>query len=197
MERLNDTYKMMRILGYSLMIERSVQRARLVVVATTLALVLAVFISTFPAQAQQPSVEILEPQNRATIASPVVVISFQISGAFELHPPGEPADEEGHIHFMVDGGLPELYVSDQPRSLTFTPGSHDVIVELVQNNHMSLDPRVMDQVSFTVTLTSEGQMVLERVDTLTTLMYAVLGLTTIAVILAAVAIIRGGRRGGA
>lgn len=106
----------------------------------------------------------------------------------------------GHVHFMVDGNPPAMHFADAgvtstERSFSFDLGSHSVAVELVNPNHMPYDPAALSQASFEVTLTEEGRLILEQVQsvsgslgTLATLLYMVLALAVVSIVVGAVAI---------
>jgi hypothetical protein len=100
------------------------------------------------------SVGIVEPEGGGTVSAPVTlevdVTGIEVGEMDHLHayvdreapPPGEPIpqEEEGVIHF---------------RELTLTlddlePGEHTVIVEGADGSHVPFEPRVMDEVTFTL-----------------------------------------------
>jgi hypothetical protein len=62
----------------------------------------------------------------------------------EVNHPGE-----GHLHFALD--LQPLVVWEKSDPYTFPnipPGDHQLMVELANNDHSSLSPRVMRQITF-------------------------------------------------
>ncbi|HEX9371646.1 MAG TPA: hypothetical protein VF897_11605, partial [Roseiflexaceae bacterium] len=64
----------------------------------------------------------------------------------EANKPGE-----GHVHFVLD--LQPLVVWEKGDPYTFSnvpAGQHQLMVELVQNDHSSLSPRVMRMIQFQV-----------------------------------------------
>ena len=66
----------------------------------------------------------------------------------ELNRPGE-----GHLHLQLD--LQPLIVWDQSAPYTFSnvpAGDHQVMVELANNDHASLSPRVMQMIHFSTTM---------------------------------------------
>src|SRR5919202_182269 len=123
-----------------------------------LALLLALGVAA-PAGAQSPTLTVTAPADGATIQGASVTISFQTSGVNlvkttvplseagkhpEVNRPGE-----GHLHFALD--LQPLVVWEKSDPYTFSnvpPGDHQLMVELVNNDHSSLSPRVMQQVNF-------------------------------------------------
>lgn len=100
----------------------------------------------------------------------------------------------GHLHFMIDKNPPAMHFAtagalSTQRPITFATGDHIVDVELVNPNHMPYSPnRALTSVSFLVTATEEGQLIIDRIGTLTGLVYGVLGLSIVAIIVGAVAV---------
>jgi hypothetical protein len=63
---------------------------------------------------------------------------------------------EGHVHFVLD--LQPLVVWENGDSYTFSnvpPGEHQLMVELVQNDHSSFSPPVMRQIRFQTSITPQ------------------------------------------
>jgi len=95
-----------------------------------------------------PMISITAPTNNGTVYTANPTISFLTSN-FVIGNPGTGID--GHIHYTVDGGAPVMYYSTAPIALTgLTDGSHQVVLQLVDNAHSVLNPPVADTVSFTV-----------------------------------------------
>ncbi len=95
-----------------------------------------------------PMISITNPTNNGTVYSADPTISFQAAN-FVIGNPGTGID--GHIHYTVDAGTPVMYYSANPIQLQgLTDGSHQVILQLVDNNHAPLSPAVADTVTFTV-----------------------------------------------
>jgi hypothetical protein len=57
---------------------------------------------------------------------------------------------EGHYHIYINGGLVGPYTDMMTMLNDLPAGTHELKVELVNNDHSSLDPMVMDMVSFTI-----------------------------------------------
>ncbi len=90
-----------------------------------------------------PGLFITSPADGSTTYSTNVDIAFSVVN-FVIN-------EDGHIHYSVDGGSTTMYYSADPISLTdLATGNHTVDLWLVDNNHDDLDPPVTDQVTFTV-----------------------------------------------
>jgi hypothetical protein len=121
-----------------------------------LCLVLATLSS---AGAQGPSITVTSPTAGEVLQGNEVAVSFTISG-FNVIPSTVPLAEagkrpeanqpgEGHIHLMLD--LQPVVVWERDEPYTFTdvpPGEHQLMVELVNNDHSSLNPPVIQQIRF-------------------------------------------------
>ena len=128
----------------------------------TLALLLALGVAA-PAGAQTPGLTVAAPADGATIQGASVTVSFQASG-IKLVKTTVPLSEagkhpevnrpgEGHLHFALD--LQPLVVWEKSDPYTFSnlpPGDHQLMVELANNDHSSLSPRVMQQINFKTTM---------------------------------------------
>lgn len=96
-----------------------------------------------------PSIQIVTPENNATLTTTSVTVELQVEN-FTLKPPGgSPRAGEGHIHVYVDG-TEEVISEATVHTLTLSPGSHEVVAVLVNNNHDFLDPGVSQQITVTV-----------------------------------------------
>lgn len=97
-----------------------------------------------------PSLSIASPANN-TIFNPettTVNISLIILN-FVVGTPGAGID--GHIHYSVNGGSVVMQYDTNPIVLNgLTPGSYNVLVELVNNSHQPLSPPVTASVNFTI-----------------------------------------------
>lgn len=125
---------------------------------------------TAPAPQPQPAVNmtpaksspgarvfVVEPQNGATVTSPVTV-KFGMEG-IELAPAGPVKDNSGHHHLLIDTEI--LPPMDQPlpfsdkvlhfgqaqteASVNLTPGSHTLQLVLAGGNHIPHDPPVVSE----------------------------------------------------
>ncbi|HEY0734575.1 MAG TPA: hypothetical protein VGD69_06690 [Herpetosiphonaceae bacterium] len=122
--------------------------------------VLLLIISPYASAAQSsPELVVSAPTEGATITGTDVAVTFQIAG-LNLVPSGVPLTEagkrpdanrpgEGHLHFMLD--LLPIVVWEHAEPYTFnniTPGEHQLMVELVNNDHSPLSPPVVKQIRF-------------------------------------------------
>lgn len=127
-----------------------------------LSLALAVLILTASAAfaaADTPSLSVTAPSQGAVINSSDVQVSFQVSGV-QIVPSNVPMSEagkhpevnrpgEGHLHLVLDLQPLVLQYSNQPYTFhNVQPGAHQLMVELVNNDHSSLTPPVMQTIQF-------------------------------------------------
>jgi LPXTG-motif cell wall-anchored protein len=122
-------------------------------------LFLLVVLVAYPAAAQGPELQVLSPTGQDVIQGSTVTVKFTASG-ISIVPTTVPVAEagkrpemnktgEGHLHFMLD--LQPLVVWEKMDAYTFTnvpPGEHQLMVELVQNDHSPLSPPVVQQIRF-------------------------------------------------
>jgi hypothetical protein len=128
--------------------------SRLLIVA-----LMFIFTSTTPVAAAGPTLTVSAPKEDAAIMGSDVVITFTAMD-FKIVPTTVPVSEagkhpeanklgEGHVHFVLD--LQPLVVWEHTDPYTFTnvpSGEHQLMVELVNNDHSSLSPRVMRMIRF-------------------------------------------------
>jgi hypothetical protein len=112
-----------------------------------------------PAAAQGPTLNVSAPTNDAAIDGNTVTVVFTASN-IKIVPTSVAVEEagrrpeanqpgEGHLHFVLD--LQPLVVWEKLDAYTFTnvpPGEHQLMVEIVQNDHSSLSPPVMQHIRF-------------------------------------------------
>ena len=108
-----------------------------------------------------PGLTVSAPKNGAIIQDDTITVQFTATD-IKLVPTNVPVAEagkhpeannsgEGHLHFVLD--LQPLVVWTKADPYTFTavpPGTHQLMVELVQNDHSSLSPRVMQMIQFQI-----------------------------------------------
>jgi hypothetical protein len=114
-----------------------------------------------------PTIGILSPSQGASLTGPDVTVEVAVTD-FVLVPPMGTGDTpgEGHVIYFLDfeppfvPGQPAIpddpnvvYAATHETSYTFqdvSPGSHEIIVLLVLDNHAPALPPAIDKVSFTV-----------------------------------------------
>jgi hypothetical protein len=128
---------------------------RLLILATLLVTFLA---SAITAEAAGPQLTVLTPPD-GIAAGTTVTIQLQISG-LKIVPSTVPLTQagkdpaanvpgEGHIHYILDVRPLGIQYQNGPIVLTNVPiGTHTLMVELVNNDHSSLTPQVMQQITF-------------------------------------------------
>jgi hypothetical protein len=112
-----------------------------------------------PAAAQGPTLSVVTPKSGAVIDSNTVSVSFTTSN-IKLVPTSIPVAEagkhpeanrpgEGHLHFVLDLQPLVVWESGDPYTFSNVPaGQHQLMVELVNNDHSPLSPPVMQQIQF-------------------------------------------------
>ena len=116
--------------------------------------------------AQSPELEVSTPADGSTVDGTSVTVTFSTSGITLVESP-VPLEQaglqpeanragEGHVHFMLDLNPVVVWSTADPYTFTnVPPGEHQLMVELVNNDHSSLNPPVVRQIRFR---TSAGQM---------------------------------------
>jgi hypothetical protein len=98
-----------------------------------------------------PSITLLTPSDGDSVSGPVDV-EVEVEG-LTLNPDaigGTNVEGEGHWHLLVDGEL-AMPVGEESASLEdLTPGEHTITVELHNNDHSPVTPRVADEATVTV-----------------------------------------------
>jgi hypothetical protein len=114
-----------------------------------------------PALAAGPSLTVVEPVNAAVLDTTTVRVTFTTAD-FTIVPSSVPISDfgkrpdlnrpgQGHVHLTLD--LEPLVVWYEAGPYTFAdvlPGEHTLMVELVNNDHSSLSPQVMQVIRFRV-----------------------------------------------
>lgn len=92
-------------------------------------------------------VQITEPRQGAVVQSgkPVRVKVRLQNGSLATTPTSKTG---GHLHLFVDGKLQQMPYSTQAR-VNFEPGRHSLMVEYVDAQHVSFEPRVLAEVDVT------------------------------------------------
>lgn len=127
-----------------------------------IAMLALILILPEPAAAQGPTLTLTSPTAGAVIEGTDVQVAFTVTG-IRLVPTTVPVSEagkrpdanrpgEGHLHFVLD--LQPLVVWEKGEPYTFTnvpPGEHQLMAEVVQNDHSPLTPPVVQQIRFRTT----------------------------------------------
>ena len=118
---------------------------------------------------QTPMIAITQPANNATVTGPNVTVMVNVQNFSLVNKLGQAnVAGQGHIHYFLDyppittPGKPAIppntttvsWAATANTSYTFTnvsSGMHNVSVELVNNDHTSLQPPVTNTTTFTVT----------------------------------------------
>ena len=112
-----------------------------------------------PTLAAEPQLTILGPTDQERVSTPDVQVTFLVTGltvvpssvplAEEGQHPEANRPGEGHLHFMLDVQPPVVWHTTDPYTLSnVPPGRHRLMVELVNNDHSSLSPPVVQEVAF-------------------------------------------------
>ena len=102
-----------------------------------------------------PGITITAPEEGSTSTSADVTVELSVDN-FVVGNPGDPG-VEGHIHWKLDGADQAMKFDTDPIALTgLTDGDHTVILTLVDNDHVELDPVRSDTVTFNVNTTIVG-----------------------------------------
>jgi hypothetical protein len=101
------------------------------------------------ASGSDPTVEILEPAMGAVVKAGRVTIRVEVSNHVLVKAGGPTRAGEGHVHYTLDGGYPAMVPAQTYEFTGVRKGPHAVTVELVGNDHSSLEPAVRQTVRFT------------------------------------------------
>lgn len=101
------------------------------------------------APAIPPTVELVEPTAGAEVPAgeltvKVTATDLEFTMASNKNVPGQ-----GHLHVTLDDRPYEMSVEPQIVLKDVEPGEHKLVVELVQNNTVSFDPPVKQEIEFT------------------------------------------------
>lgn len=114
-----------------------------------------------PAAGTGPALKVLSLTNGVSLNGPSVGVAFQVSG-LKIVPSTVPLAEagkhpevnrpgEGHLHFMLDlQPLVVWYKNDPYQFTNVPPGEHLLMIELVNNDHSSLSPPVLQLIRFRI-----------------------------------------------
>ncbi|OGD83282.1 hypothetical protein A2165_03790 [Candidatus Curtissbacteria bacterium RBG_13_40_7] len=128
-----------------------------ILVGLVLAFCLTPFVSFVFAQA--PTLIIESPKNGEVLNKDETLVKFRVEN-FKItdvrrNPP--PQEGQGHLHLWIDQENPTAqnaieHITSQPYLMTgIQPQEHTLVVELVGNDHSSLNPPVKKEVKFSTT----------------------------------------------
>ena len=102
-----------------------------------------------------PAITITAPEEAEVVTSADVAVEFLVDN-WVVGNPGDPG-VEGHIHWTLDGAdQPMKFDLDPINIMGMADGDHTVVLRLVDNDHVDLDPLVADTVNFNVNTTIVG-----------------------------------------
>jgi hypothetical protein len=134
--------------------EATMRRLGIVVIVTGLLLA-----SVGVSSAQAPQLTVTAPANGSAVDGTDVTVTFNVTG-IAIVPSTVPLERaglqpdanrpgEGHVHFMLDLGPLVVWTSAAPYTFTnVPPGEHQLMVEVVNNDHSSFNPPVIQQIRF-------------------------------------------------
>lgn len=113
--------------------------------------------SAGPASAPSPrpsspaQLQIVTPTNGQVVHGSTVPLKITLTGAKIVQPSTTNiSPTKGHIHVQLDGKLVSMnYGLDQPLK-NVSSGTHTLHVEFVASDHQPFDPRVFQEIAFTV-----------------------------------------------
>jgi hypothetical protein len=117
--------------------------------------------TAMPADSSQPTLAVTSPAEGQNLPASTLTMTFLVTN-FQIVPSTVPLGEagmhpdlnragQGHLHLMLD--LQPLIVWDQNQPYVFSNlpvGTHQLMVELANNDHSSLNPRVAQTIQFSV-----------------------------------------------
>ena len=129
---------------------------------------LIIWLALSPAATAAPQLQITSPTAGESVSGSAVRVSFQASGVRLRPPPVEVREagkhpeqnspEEGHLHMMLDLNPVVMWASQEPYTFEdVPPGEHQLMVEVVNNDHAPFSPPVVREVRFTVVAPPEVQ----------------------------------------
>jgi hypothetical protein len=112
-----------------------------------------------PATAAGPALSVAAPKEGAVIDGDMVRVEFSATD-FEIVASSVPVSDfgkrpdanrlgQGHVHIVLDAQPLVVWFSADPYTFeNIAPGEHQLMVELVNNDHSSLAPKVMQLIRF-------------------------------------------------
>lgn len=109
--------------------------------------------------AQSPGLNVSTPAEGSSVDGTDVTVTFGVTG-IAIVPSTVPLERaglqpeanrpgEGHVHLMLDLGPIVVWSTADPYTFSnVPPGEHQLMVEIVNNDHSSLNPPVVRQIRF-------------------------------------------------
>jgi hypothetical protein len=111
--------------------------------------------TTQPTVASRPSspakISILSPRNGQVIHGRTLSVHLSLKNAHIVKPTTTKIDpRKGHIHVLLDGSIVSMNYGLKDKISKLSPGTHTLRVEFVASDHLPFDPRVFQEVAFSV-----------------------------------------------
>ncbi|MGA1822409.1 MAG: hypothetical protein ACMUIG_07775 [Thermoplasmatota archaeon] len=113
---------------------------------------MGVFLVVTPVVSAAPTVSIMEPMDGYTIYGDRLLLELSV-GDFTLNASamgGANVPGEGHWHLSINGNPQGMYAVEMIELTNLPEGDHTFAVELVNNDHTSLNPAVTDSIDITI-----------------------------------------------
>jgi hypothetical protein len=108
--------------------------------------------STAAARPKSPAtISILAPKNGDVIKGTSVDVKMDLEGGKVVEPSVTAiTPTTGHIHVLLDGAVVSMDYGLEQKLNKLEPGTHTLRIEFVAADHLPFDPRVFDEIAFTV-----------------------------------------------
>jgi hypothetical protein len=111
--------------------------------------------TTQPTVSSRPSspakISILSPRNGQVIHGHTLSVHLSLKNAHIVKPTTTKIDpRKGHIHVLLDGSIVSMNYGLKDTISKLSPGTHTLRVEFVASDHLPFDPRVFQEVAFSV-----------------------------------------------
>ncbi|MFN2595213.1 MAG: hypothetical protein ABR579_10040 [Actinomycetota bacterium] len=108
-----------------------------------------------PRPSSPAQISIVTPTNGQVVKGPTVPLRIELTGAkivqaMKMNKTMNISPTKGHIHVQLDGKLVSMNFSLHQALHDVAPGTHTLHVEFVASDHQPFDPRVFQEIAFTV-----------------------------------------------
>lgn len=104
-----------------------------------------------PRPSSPAKIQILTPTNGQVVKGPDVPLRIKLTGGKIVQPSTtHVVPTEGHVHVALDGQLVSMNFGLNQPLKNVSPGTHTLHVEFVASDHQPFDPRVFQEIAFTV-----------------------------------------------